>query len=88
MARDRGARREVRQAQKQEKVQERVDALRKEGRAWYYRGILALLAAVPMAFFFVILAAVLVGLAIWCFVKGTQFAFRANELLEDGASGG
>ncbi|WP_354700953.1 hypothetical protein DSM112329_01246 [Paraconexibacter sp. AEG42_29] len=86
MARDRAAGKEARQAQKLEKVQVEVDELRRQGRAWYYRGILALMAAAPLAFIVVLLTAVLVGIAIWCFVKGTGFGFRANELLA--AAGG
>lgn len=84
-ARSREDRAEARRTAKRDAVQGRVDELRREGRAWFYRGVLALLVAVPLAFVVTLLTAVAVGLALFCFYKGTTFGFRANELLDGGS---
>jgi len=69
-----------RQTQKLERAQARADELRREGRAWFYRAVLALLAAIPLAFVTWFLPTLLVIVAIACFVQGVRLGFRANEL--------
>lgn len=82
MARDRT---QGRKAQKAAATQAKVEAIRKEARAWYFRAILALLAAVPLVFLLsVLLGGVLAAVAGWCIVQGTKLAFEANAVLEAG----
>lgn len=80
MARDRTT--HGRQAQKRESAEARAEELRREGRDWFYRAGLIILAAIPLAFITWFLPAVLGVGAVACMVQGTRLGFRANELLE------
>ena len=71
-----------RQTQQRERVEARAEELRREGRAWFYRAVLALLAAIPLAFLTWFLPTVLAAVAIACFVQGVRLGFRANEVLD------
>lgn len=71
-----------RATQKRERAQERADELRRQGRAWFYRAVLAILAAIPLAFLTWFVPVVLVAVAVACMVQGTRLGFRANEVLE------
>lgn len=81
MARDRERGRE---AQRRERAQERADELRRQGRAWFYRAVLAVLVALPLLLLTWFLPVLLFAVAIACVVRGTRLGFRANEVL-DGA---
>lgn len=81
MARDRERGRE---AQRRERAQERADELRRQGRAWFYRAVLAVLVALPLLLLTWFLPVLLFAVAIACVVQGTRLGFRANEVL-DGA---
>lgn len=71
-----------RQTQKRERVEAQVEELRREGRAWIYRAVLALLAAIPLAFLTWFLPVVLAVVAVACVVQGVRVGIRADALLE------
>jgi fatty acid desaturase len=81
MARDRSR---GRKAQKEAALEARVQELRKEARAWYFRAVMAIVAAVALGFLSILLAGVLAAVVGWCVVEGTKLAFEANRLLEQG----
>jgi hypothetical protein len=71
-----------RQAQNHHRLAEQAEDLRREGRNWFYRAVLALLAAIPLVFLTWFVPAVLVVVAIACVVQGVRLGIRANEILE------
>ncbi len=83
MARDRSR---GRAAQRDAATQERIQTIFRNARAWYFRGVLALLVAVPLAFLSVVLAGALAAVALGCFVQGTRVGME-GELLRQGRDG-
>lgn len=79
MARDRTR---GRKAQKEAALEARVQELRKEARAWYFRALMAIVAAVALSFLSILLTVALAIVVGWCMVEGTKLAFRANAVLE------
>lgn len=79
MARDRSR---GRKAQKEAAIEARVQELRKDARAWYFRAVMAIVVAVGLGFLSFFLAAVMAAVVGWCIVEGTKLAFRANAVLE------
>lgn len=79
MARDRTR---GRKAQKEAALEARVQGLRKDARAWYFRAVMAIVAAVALSFLSILLTVALAIVVGWCMVEGTKLAFRANAVLE------
>lgn len=80
MARDRER---GRAAQRQQATDERIQEIFRDARAWYFRGILALLVAIPLAFLSVVLAGALAAVTLGCVVQGTRIGME-GELLRQG----
>jgi hypothetical protein len=70
-----------RRAHEREQAQARAQELRREGRGWYYRAVMALLTAVPLAFITWFLPVPLGVVAVACLVQGTRLASRAGAVL-------
>lgn len=78
MARDR---RRARQTQDTKRAQAEAELLRREGRRWAYRAVMALIVAVPVFFLSWVIATVLVLVAAGLVVQGLRLGVRAERLL-------
>ena len=78
MARDR---RRARQNQDAARARAQAEVLRREGRRWGYRAVMALLVAVPVFFLSWVIATVLALVALGLIVKGLRLGLQAERLV-------
>lgn len=78
VARDR---RRARQTQDSKRAQAEAELLRREGRRWAYRAVMALIVAVPVFFLSWVVATVLALVAVGFVVQGLRLGVQAERLV-------